>query len=175
MRNPDYIKAVDNSDYITDFPGEINAIGLCPQWTVRLADQLYHSLPQFTTVYHSLPQITTVHHTRTTHRSRNLVGENKDCWHQLLPAAAADIGSRIAPTDIRDKLSPAPCEYHWIICTIKLQNYGRHVSGGAHSEAPQAAVLAHSFCFSVRRVVSAKTFRIQTALSCMLPPPPACA
>ena len=56
-----------------------------------------------------------------------------------------------------DKLSPAPCEYHWIICTIKSQNYGRHVSGGAHSEAPQAAVLAHSFCFSMRRVVSAKT------------------
>ena len=71
-----------------------------------------------------------------------------------------------------DKLSPAPCEYHWIMCTIKSQNYGRHVSGGAHSEAPQAAVLAHSFCFSMRRVVSAKTFRIQTALSFMSPPPP---
>ena len=35
----------------------------------------------------------------------------------------------------------------------------------ARSEALQAAVLAHSFCFSMRRVMSAKTFRIQTALN----------
>ena len=30
----------------------------------------------------------------------------------------------------------------------------------------------HCFCFSMRRIVSAKTFRIQTALSFMSPPPP---
>ena len=39
---------------------------------------------------------------------------------------------------------------------------------------PQFAVLAHSFCFSMQRVVSAKTLRIQTALNFICPRPPDC-
>ena len=37
------------------------------------------------------------------------------------------------------------------------------------NEAPQAAVLAHGLCFSMRRVMPVKTLGIQTA-TCFMPP-----
>ena len=50
-----------------------------------------------------------------------------------------------------DKRKPAPYGYHWISCTAGVPNRIWYMTVGVQNEAPQAAVLTHSFCFSMRQ------------------------